>query len=484
MRTRSVLALAVAVAIIPACNSGSSSSGGLTIDVPEDYVYTSAFSTGVSSVSYDGQVFRQVLIADLTAYIGGLTAPIDADTLNPSAGDIEAALNGYYEFDSGVSGTNALLLTTTPAASQTIYNHVSSGKWLKEKIAGEDGATTDQHKNWNTPGNFVGWSDAAVLGVAATDIDTPHELVQAFFSRLDELAAARAAGTIPLEPDGSTPIAKVHVTAEGLDLKELIQKFLTMAVSFSQATDDYLDDATAGKGLLSPNTQSGANPWTTLEHQWDEGFGYFGAARDYDDYTDAKIASSAPYQDTFLADGAIDLQSEFCFGASTNAAKRDNGAVVPTDFTNLAFTAFKTGRAIINAAAKAGRELTAEELAALKAQRDIAVAAWEGAIAATVVHYINDTLAEMDDFGTIDYSFLTHAKGWSEMKGFALGLQFNPRSPLSDDDFLVLHLLLGDRPVLPTASDAAIANYKSSLLVARQMLQDAYGFDPANVAAW
>ena len=62
----------------------------------------------------------------------------------------------------------------------------------------------------------------------------------------------------------------------------------------------------------------------------------------------------------------------------------------------------------------------------LKAHRDAALSAWEKAIAATVVHYINDVIGDME---AEDYSFYDHAKHWSEMKGFALSFQFNRRSP-------------------------------------------------------
>ena len=34
------------------------------------------------------------------------------------------------------------------------------------------------------------------------------------------------------------------------------------------------------------------------------------------------------------------------------------------------------------------------------------------------------------------------------MKGFAIGLQFNPRSPLTDAQFEQIHTLMGTEPVL------------------------------------
>jgi hypothetical protein len=140
--------------------------------------------------------------------------------------------------------------------------------------------------------------------------------------------------------------------------------------------------------------------------------------------------------------------------------------------------AFLRGRALI---AAAGDELDPAQLGALRIQRDAAVLAWEQAYAATIVHYLNQVLRHMESFGGDGYTFLDHAKHWSEGKGFALGLQFNPRSKLSREGFLRLHALLRDAPVLPTAPPADIAQYKADLLEARALLQAAYGFDPANI---
>jgi hypothetical protein len=109
----------------------------------------------------------------------------------------------------------------------------------------------------------------------------------------------------------------------------------------------------------------------------------------------------------------------------------------------------------------------------------MALDAWEKGVAATVVHYINDTLQDMGKMDTADYSFGTHAKHWSEMKGFALGLQFNRFSPLSDADFGKLHEHMGNAPVLTGASD--LAAYKQALLDARDLLQTSYGFDAGNM---
>jgi hypothetical protein len=175
---------------------------------------------------------------------------------------------------------------------------------------------------------------------------------------------------------------------------------------------------------------------------------------------------------------AIDLKSEYDFGNSQNAAKRDRGAVVASSFTADAFNGFHAGRTLL---ASIEGELTDAELDELRGHRDQALGAWEGAVAATVVHYINDTLQDMGKFGTEDYSFTSHAKHWGELKGFALGFQFNPHSVMSDADFETFHDLVGTAPVLPSHPQADIDAYHADLLEARELMGSAYGFAPENL---
>lgn len=452
-----------------------------TVDVPTSYSYESNFSSD-SSVSYTGQTARMVLIMELFNYIGSqLQTDIDNNVLTSKAA-VEAKLLSFYDIDQNLWDTvvadRALTISTTPGLKQTSLGQItSSRKDLVGKIAGQD--EVGQHKDWST--EFEGWN--------AKGSTTPDALVRSLISQISDNAQTYIDGALRTDPAGLT-ISKIYISDNGYDLRQLLQKLLWGAVAFSQGTDDYLDDTVDGKGLLTDNTQpDGTKAYTALEHQFDEGFGYFGATRDYNQYNDNEISSKVVtdadgradwngYHDTDQ-DSAIDLTSEFIFGNAVNAGKRDRGAsVASTDFSNAAFTAFLTGRAIIN---QAGGALNETQMTALKAQRDDAVANWEFAIAATVVHYINDTHADIAKLGTVDYSYADASKHWSELKGFALGLQFNPRSPLTDAQFTELHTLLGMQSAL-TADE--VAAYQAKLIQARDILQAAYQFDAQNVANW
>lgn len=478
---RSPLLLGALVLLGPACDDGKPPAD--TLEVPSTYTFESRFVPGTSAVSHEGQVLRHVLIEDLDDYIGALTPQIDGAQFMPTSPDeVIAALDYYFRFDSEVSGENAPRLSPTPDRKQARYDDIATDKDLVGKIAGNDSATDSvDYKN----GGFKGWSDTAITAHGGA-LTSPEGFVTAMFSTIAKQAADRVAGQLPLGPDGKT--LPVHVTPSGIDLRELTQKFLLGAVTFHQAADDYLDDAQDGKGLrasnLAPSDTSAR--WTELEHHWDEGFGYFGAAMDMNAYTDEELAGrggraerAKGYCDS-NEDGAIDLLSEFNFGHSVALAKRDFGARPggETDFTKEAFDAFLRGRAIIHHAA--GRALTDDEYADLIDQRDIAIGAWEKGLAASAVHYINETLAAMARFGTGDYVFVDHAKAWSEMKGYALSLQFNPHSPLAKTAFADLHARLGDKPALPTDEAATITAYKQNLIAARAVLMSTYGLPSAN----
>lgn len=476
------LAGLLAGSVLTGCNDDgdNGNEGGGELEVPETYSFESAFVEGESSVAFSGQVFRHILIAELNSYIGGMTAAIDGGSISdPDRASLMAGFERYLLFDSSVDGEAALELTTDPATLQDIHNDVSSDKDLIGKLAGND-ATTD-HRNW-TEGGFAGWSDASIADEGGS-IETPEGLIYAFLNQI----AANAADRINSEP-ATDPLTgddlPVTVTETGLDLAQLTQKFLLGAIAFSQGVDDYLDDDVEGKGLLSPNTRNGDATYSTLEHQWDEGFGYFGASIYYGDFSDDQLAGGDTNYRDIDEDGSIDLLSEYNFGHSTNAAKRDRGVAEingGTDFTQDAWDAFRSGRALIRQALLDGDgELSESELNELRGYRDDAVAAWEGAIAATVVHYINDTIEVLEQE---DPSFLELAKVFSEMKGFALGLQFNRNSPILDD-FDELHTLMGDSPALPNDDQAVIDAYIEDLLEARDLMAAAYGFDEEWAQGW
>lgn len=430
----------------------------------DTYEFVSAL-TGEDSVSYTGQVFRHLLVHDLGVWTLGLTDRIDSGALSPSAGDVEQELFFYLEFDSSTAGTISHLLTVDGVPLQQTYDDVSSGKNLLEKLAGND--TVTDHQDWSEA--FVGWDDP--------DVTSPESLVRHWVSTIDEQAVQRANGTLPADPFG-VDLDGIHLTADGHDLQALMSAFLLGAIGFQQGADDYLDDDTDGKGLLA-NHQAAEDgkAYTALEHAWDEGFGYWGASRTMPQHTDEDLTSRVGWD--VDGDGVVDLTREVNWGHVLDAAHRDQGSAAVLDLTNEAWQGFAEGRQLL--ASTAGNALSESQLQTLQEHRDVALLAWERTIAATVISSINETIAQTQALGTAEHDFSTHARSWSLMKGHALGLQFNPHSPLSDTDCAELHSLFGMAPIF--AEDAGAAHVKA-LLEARALLVSVYGFGDSDVGAW
>ncbi|MCF2856253.1 DUF4856 domain-containing protein [Pseudoalteromonas sp. SMS1] len=442
---------------------------------------------GVSSVSYSGQVSRQAAISEAKKLLGTLkTGPEginDVVELRKILADVRGILMPADESRQD----NALTFLSGVDAEQTTLGQISSLK----KVAGEGGKiagrdTTYMNKAWEENGSLVGWSEFG------GHPSTPEGLVLYYLDLVEaQITKFENGETNTFTHNGTTvTLNSLYVTPEGLDLVQLIQKHLNGAVALSQGADDYLDELTIGDKSADNTVLAEGKTYTELEHKFDEGYGYFGAATHYLEFSDEQISSSA-YHDAD-SDGKINLLTEYNFGNSTNASKRDKGTAGnanPTDFSGSAQTAFIKGRALINANfSKNVADWSEDDKKALEMYRDQAILNWEKSIAATVIHYINYTIAKEDGnltqikSGEFDASkFEKVAKYWGEMKGFALNFQFNPFSPVSAEKFAEIHTLMGDAPVLEADKiDAYIADLEK----ARAIIAEAYSFDAENVEKW
>ena len=453
-----------------------------------------------NGVSYTGQTARLVLQEKLKDYM---------EDLVEQEGEFDTVSAGlrFYVTGDGVDDVNHGFTTKggDPVIPGPTYADISSGKNLNGKIAGGNlsgGGETGKLIN----GEFFGWES----GLDSTPL--PIELVYLWMDGLANEATDGQDPTITVADGSEVNIASPMISKEGVHYRQLIQKFLSVAVNFSQGANDYLQTDFGSESALA---QYKTKTYSTGAHKFDEGFGYYGASRDLNDYTDDEAAGKggrAEYGNGYYdsnGDGLIDLTSEFVFGHAQNCAKRDrkkNAEGVPyTDFSKDAMDAFMIGRRIVENAEIAG-ELTDAANEALQAQIKIAATTWEKCIAATVVHYINDVSADMADFSNGAFAdrsnFVNLAKHWGEMKGFALGLQFSPLSPFRDGstgksvtDLKRALELMGDAPMLPDGSQNgqatnaasaadAIDKYLSDLAEARTIFAEAYEFDPEVVPIW
>lgn len=110
--------------------------------------------------------------------------------------------------------------------------------------------------------------------------------VPVFEAMMDDLAQASQAtgtassGTAGVLVDGSSdPNSGYRVNANGVELREVIEKGLMGAVFFYQAMEVYLSGDRMGS-VGNENLEEGKN-YTPMEHYFDEAFGYFGIPMDF-----------------------------------------------------------------------------------------------------------------------------------------------------------------------------------------------------------
>lgn len=460
--------------------------------MPTVYNYkNSTYTADADSVSYTGQVARQLLISGMVDYMEDMTESVK--TKQEYVSDLDFYMNGD---GANEAATGFRLKNGQPDGSDidnaATYGAISSGKNLDGKIAGGNGEGSGETSKL-IDDEFFGWVDELAPNAL------PIDLVDLWIDKLADQASDGVTFSISTV-DGDVNVSSVHYDAEGRNYRQLLQKFLMGAVSFSQGTNDYFQSDWATQVTI----QEGSKNYTEAEHNYDEAFGYYGAARDNNSYTDLEARAKSGrdewkngYHDTD-GNGLIDPRSEFNFGHAQNCAKRDVGSANntnPTDLSTEAMNAFLAGRQILSNAANAG-SISDAELTALNNHVKTAALTWEKCIAATAIHYINDVTADIAEFSNGSYAsvsnFTNLGKHWSEMKGFALSLQFSPFSPFRDtavaavdlDDLKSVLTAMGDAPVLATDTQQAIDAYIQGLSSARDTLQLAYGFDAENVAGW
>ena len=393
------------------------------ITEPATYTFNSRFADGVSSVSYSGQVVRNLLINDIKTQMG-----TDAGTKNP------ATLVSMMAND---NADRAILSASGMTTVQTKYHDISTSH-LNDRLTAVASYTIPGY-DANAGALVNGWAQETVA-------------------------------------NGKT-------RATGIRLDQMTQKTLWGAISYWQATSKYMSKIPGDDNTVAVEGKS----YTAMEHHWDESFGYFGAALDYNTgYTDDNDRKSSPYFDS-NSDGKIDFKTEYNVGWAVTAAKRDlcTGCDAGLDFTKTIFDAYIKGRTMI---------VNQEPLAQILEQRDLIMATWEKVVAAVTIHYINDVIDDIDAIIAAGDATVTPASSatadyenhWGEMRGYANGLLYNDFKKIATDNLNRLYVVMGTVPVYPTGgSFAAMQTYQGQLKgEAKAILKASYGFSDANMDSW
>tara|TARA_Y100000589_G_scaffold12292_1_gene10106 strand:+ start:1976 stop:3274 length:1299 start_codon:yes stop_codon:yes gene_type:complete len=399
----------------------------MTMETPTEFVFESRFEehAGESSVSYSGQVVRNLLVNDIKSLIASNVGGGNTSTINSMMANDDPNLAIYTG-----SSLNTL---------QTKYHDISTSQ-LNDRLAAVT-SYTDPGYGANAQDMITGWI---------------------------------------AESEGYS------VRPGGLDLGQMTQKVMWGAIAYWQGTSKYMSKIPNDDNTMSDD----GDPYTAMEHHWDESFGYFGAARDYNTgYSDDTDRKTDPYNDS-NGDGLIDFKTEYNMGWAVTAAKRDlvDGVSVDYDFTKTIFDAYLEGRTLIYNQAPLDEILV---------QRDIILNTWEKVVAAVSIHYINDTMSDLEALiaaGDANlawdnlpesgdgYKYNIH---WAEMRAYAHGLIYNDFKLISDADIATVFGYMGTAPAYNDGSDfSAMQTLHDNLALAKPILQAAYGFSDAHMANW
>ncbi len=321
------IALIASVLIWSSCTEDDDANPKL--DIPQSYEFE---RNGASSVDYSGQIARLDMLAELKAYIA---------TANDSM-----ALDAQILLDMFANENNPF--------DEAALNE--SGKRLEDKTFLTD---VNYYKN--------------VLNSAATASQAVTEASE---------------GTAGLIARSATRV--ILVNEKGHEYTQIVEKGLMGATFLNQIYNAYLTDAKTGADIDNVTIVEGKN-YTTLEHHFDEAFGYWGVNVDFDPQGENRFLGNYTLGREGFTEAADALRAAFLTGRT---------AIVNSDFETL------------------------------DAQKDIIYEQFEIAVAATVIHYINESITDLNnaEIGNLFH----HA---SEGYGFALGLKYNPYKMITDTQY-------------------------------------------------
>ena len=232
-------------------------------------------------------------------------------------------------------------------------------------------------------------------------------LVQSSQANYMKVAVNGTAGMI------TTGDKKRHVSANGLEYAEILEKSLYGALLYDQMVDDYLSDIQSGVDNEEGNNVQSAENYelygTERQHKFDEAFGYFGAMA----ATYPNPANTSNGDGVFLANYTFDFSDETEAMYGVNLAK-------------AAMRAFIVGRSVLKAGQgnDVTQENTNEEL--FNAAREDIRLYVEAGMAASAIHYLNEAITDVSEAEKLHHL--------SEALGFIYAMSFNSEGRLTVEE--------------------------------------------------
>ncbi|GIZ08426.1 DUF4856 domain-containing protein [Flavobacterium sp. UMI-01] len=274
-------ALTIATLAFTSCDDNDDA--GLNYEIPTDYTFERNSTT---TVDYSGQSSRLLMLAEMGTYIGN------------------AAKNGTVASATVLS--NMYSKTNNPFSTSDLN---TSGKQLKDKTA----ASKDYF--------------SLSLGGGST---VEKATVQAFFET--QLTNAATASALP-QANASAGVAGVYVdgtskrlfAANGLEPQQILLKGMMGACFLDQVVNNYLstnklDESTNVENNTNKVLESGKS-YTTMEHLWDEAYGYIYGA------------GGGKYWDSYITQVNADADFNTVTADIKNAFIKGRAAIVANDYT-------------------------------------------------------------------------------------------------------------------------------------------------------
>lgn len=264
-----------------------------SVEVPESYSFT---RNGQTTVSFSGQTDRINMAAEL--------------------------INGMKDFDNATKQSLLEMFRNESENGDDVSPFADAGlnastKSVKSKVAAsKDLFSTNTTESSEIKADFEAWINAQVDEV---------------FPNKETLAEAGVAGQVA---DGSSTR---YVNADGLEYNQAVNKGLIGALMADQILNNYLSTAVLDEAENVANNDNevldGSSNYTTMEHKWDEAYGYlYGTSADATDPNNT-IGSDDSFLNKYL--GSVNSDDDFNTYAEEifDAFKLGRAAIVAKDYT-------------------------------------------------------------------------------------------------------------------------------------------------------
>ncbi|WP_034242962.1 DUF4856 domain-containing protein [Aquimarina atlantica] len=343
--------------ILGSCSSDDDST--TEVVAPSTYVFE---RNNESSVSFGGQTTRIAMAEEIVSKLKDNTST-------------EAILDAMFAH---VEGANDFSDASLNASGKSVRSKTAASRDYFSDNATDAAAIKDKFDSWiksQVDDVFPSWTTDASAGVA---------------------------GVLQEAGGGS----KRYVNTKGLELNQAFAKSLIGALMTDQALNNYLGTLVLDEASNIANNNNGVvaegKPYTTMEHKWDEAYGYlYGASQDKAD-PNKTIGQDDSFLNKYI--GRVEGDSDFA-----GIAKE-------------IFDAFKLGRAAI----------VAKRYDVRDAQAAIIREKISQVIAIRAVYYLQQGKTALEA-STVDYASAFH--DLSEGFGFVYSLQFT-RKPQGNVPYL------------------------------------------------